>query len=509
MTFKGQRIAREYRRLSNKKGGTSLERQGAENSTAMSENDMTPGGPAYIDDGLSASRYARKKRDDFDKLVADLQTGPTGRDSAFGADVLMLWESSRGSRKVGEWVDFIDLLEAKQVLIWVTTHERLYDPSNGRDRKSLLEDAVDSEFESYKTHRRTSSTIAHLAAQGWMHGAPPDGLMAVYDEKTGDLAAWVEDPDRSHIFQELFRLLEAGTTLTEIEGLFREAGHLNGSERPFSREHLRQSALKHAYAGLREFNGQVYDGAWDGIVPVKRFWAVQQILRSPHRRTTRTGRATHELTGRLWCARSNEPITRVRADTTYQCDGCGLRIQKEPVDDLIIGSEVTNPDGTVTRQLGALLQYLARDDIYERLSRPAGDGEELIRVQAELGQARAERDEFRQAKAINASHALILANSLDAKVADVRRLEEQERELSLPPAILTMIKPGVDAWVSWHEAPLSARRDVALIILSERYLGKAYIHPAARRGKNQTFIDRIEFRTALASAPEEIGADRQ
>ncbi|MFE3325823.1 hypothetical protein [Streptomyces sp. NPDC059176] len=49
-------------------------------------------GKPYKDIG-SASRYAKKARNDFERLLADL------RNDRFGADLLWLWESSRGSRR--------------------------------------------------------------------------------------------------------------------------------------------------------------------------------------------------------------------------------------------------------------------------------------------------------------------------------------------------------------------------------------------------------------------------
>jgi DNA invertase Pin-like site-specific DNA recombinase len=491
MTVIGQLMAREYRRLSNRKGGTSIARQGTDNTIAAADNDWRLHGEPYIDDGLSASRYARRKRDDFEKLVADLRSGPTGRTSDFGADVLMLWESSRGSRKVGEWVDFIELCEAKKVFIWVTTHDRLYDPRNGRDRKSLLEDAVDSEYESYKTHRRTSATIAYQAGIGRPHAAPPDGLMPVYDERTGDLLTWVEDPERAHIPRELFRLLEAGVTISEVARRFAKAGYLNRSGRPYTREHLRQSALKYAYAGLRFYNGKAYEGVWDGIVDKERFWAVQRILSSPERRKTRTGRATHVLTGSLWCIRCEKPITRVRSDVAYQCMACGLRIQKAPLDELIIGSEETGPDGEVRVTLGVLLKWLARKENHRLLMRSGSGGEELRTVRGRLAQARAERDEFRGAKASNVSQALIIANSLEDKEREVRQLEERERELTMPPSVLKMIAPGAHIWDRWQAAPISARRDVARAILQPHRLGRPYIEPSPTRGRYQPIAERI------------------
>lgn len=472
-------VAREYRRLSDK-GGTSLERQGLNNGQAAAESGWVLG-PAYIDDGLSASRFARKRRDDFEQLVTDLRGG------AFGADILILWESSRGSRRVGEWVSLIELLEEKHVRIWVTTHERMYDPRNGRDRKSLLDDAVDSEYESYKTHKRVTGTAAVEAAKGRPHGFPPDGLMAVYDDKTGDLATWVENPERSHIPKELFELLEAKHSLLSIAEKFRKAGYLNLSGRPFSREHLRDMALRHAYAGLRHHKGTVYDGVWDGIVSAKRFWNVQKFLGDPSRKTTRDGRAKHDLTAGLRCGRclGEMAVNSKNGQLVYRCKKGCVHIQKAPVDDLIIGRP---------GDLGALLEYLARDDIYDVLRVPGSDDASVQVLQAELAKARAERDEMRTAKGSNMAQVLVLANSLAAKEEEVTELETRERELTVPSSILSIIKPGADVWTSWHQAPIPARRDAVRRILAPRYLGQPHILPSPRTGPNQPIAERLSWR---------------
>lgn len=482
-----QMRAREYRRLSDAKGGTSLQRQGSNNSQSAAENGWELGEP-YTDDGISASRYARKKRDDFAKLVADLESGSSGRDSAFGADVLMLWESSRGSRQVGEWVSLIELCEDKDVKIWVTTHERLYDPRNGRDRKTLLEDAIDSEYESYKTHTRVSGTAAFEASRGRPHGRAPDGLMAVYDPATGDLVTWVENPDRSEIPKELFRLLEAGFNLSDIERRFEAAGYLNASGRPYTREHLRDMALRHAYAGLRVHNGKVHEGIWDGIVSRERFWTVQQILNDPSRKTSpRGGKMIHELTAGLRCGvcGSLHAVNAKHGHPVYRCQNGCLLIRKTPVDDLIIGT---------VDQPGTLLSYLARDDIHQLLTALSGDDESVRKVRARLAQARTERDELRAAQGRTLAEIRLLANSLTALEAEVDELEARERELSLPPALLKMIKPGADIWESWRDLPVSARREVVRIVLSPGLLGRVYIHPSPRTGRDQPILERIEYR---------------
>lgn len=479
--------AREYRRLSDPNGGTSLQRQGSNNEESAADNGWELGEP-YIDDGLSASKFARKKRDDFENLVADLESGPSGRESDFGAEVLMLWESSRGSRQVGEWVRFIELCEKKAVKIWVTTHERLYDPRNGRDRKSLLEDAIDSEYESYKTHKRVSGTAAFQATQGRPHGRAPDGLMAVYDPKTGDLITWTENPERSEIPKELFRLLELGFNLSSIEQRFEKDGYVNASGSPYTREHLRDMALRHAYAGLRVHHGKVSEGIWDGIVSKERFWTVQQILNDPSRKTSpRGGKAIHELTAGLRCGvcGSLHAVNAKHGHPTYRCQNGCLLIRKAPVDELIIGT---------AQEPGTLLSYLARDDLHQLLATPSSDDETVRGVRARLTQARTERDELREAKGRTLAEVRLLANSLSALEAEVQDLEETERELTLPPVLLKLITPGANVWESWQEMPVSARRDVVRIVLSPRLLGRVYIHPSPRTGRNQPILERIEYR---------------
>src|SRR5712692_272344 len=136
--------AREYLRVSQDRTGhlQSPDEQHADNERAGQAHGFTLGKPYREANGVSASRYSTRARDAFGELSADLRKG------RFGADVLVLWESSRGSRKVGEWVTLIEACEAAGVKVHVTTHGRTYDPANARDRRSLLEDAVDSEYES-------------------------------------------------------------------------------------------------------------------------------------------------------------------------------------------------------------------------------------------------------------------------------------------------------------------------------------------------------------------------
>src|SRR5262245_26961273 len=62
--------------------------------------------PAYRDVG-SASRYATKKRESWEALLADL------RADRFTDDGLIIWESSRASRQVWEWCQLLELMQQR------------------------------------------------------------------------------------------------------------------------------------------------------------------------------------------------------------------------------------------------------------------------------------------------------------------------------------------------------------------------------------------------------------
>src|SRR5690242_6574785 len=95
----------QYLRVSLDKSGQarSTDEQQSDNERAVAEHahDGWALVATYRDDNRSASPYARKVREDFARLLVDLERG--------SFDLLVLWESSRGSRKVSEWCRLIEL----------------------------------------------------------------------------------------------------------------------------------------------------------------------------------------------------------------------------------------------------------------------------------------------------------------------------------------------------------------------------------------------------------------
>jgi DNA invertase Pin-like site-specific DNA recombinase len=468
---------REYLRVSIDHSGRarSIEEQHHENLKAAEARGVTLGVP-YEDKSVSASRYSRKVRDGFGQLLSDLDKG------RFEAEELWLWESSRGSRKVGEWVELIETCEGQRVKIHVTTHGRTYDPANGRDRRSLIEDATDAEYESSKISVRAKRAAAANAAAGKPHGRAPYGYRRRYDERTGKMVA--QEPDRveAPVIQELFDRIRSGHSLRSISLDFEARGIRTRTGRVFSAQHLRVLATTWAYAGIRVWDPDgrrsgrnhspqpgapgvtVVKGEWDGLVTESTFRAVQRLLSDPKRTTTRPGRAKHLLAGIAVCDKCNGPIfaTFRHEAPSYQCrKGC-IRIRKAEIEELAEA---------------VILGYLARPDVHQALSRAEADSDALHAARNELAAARARLAELADAAAAGTISIATVARAEPQILATIGSLERREAELATPSALHGFITPGADVARRWHAAPMSTRREIARLVLSPGMYGELRVTP--------------------------------
>jgi DNA invertase Pin-like site-specific DNA recombinase len=488
-------IAREYLRVSLDKSGRarSVTEQHDDNDRAGQQHGFTLNGEAYSDVSVSASRYARTVRGDFARLLTDLEHG------RFGADILVLWESSRGSRRVGEWATLVDLLEDAWVRVHVTTHGRTYDPANPRDRRTLMEDAVDSEYESGKASARIARAMAANAAEGKPHGKTPFGYRRRYEVSPSGrrmLAGQEPDDAEAPVVRELFARLRQGHSLRAIARDFEARGIRTRTGKVFIPEHLRDLALRPAYGGYRVHrpgnkDGGTYTGPlpaepnadWPALVDSQTFWSVRRLLLSPGRRTSRPGRGIHLLSMIAKCGECGGAMSVLyrRGERMYRCrdKSCATIL----ADDLDAYAEA------------AMLAYLARDDVIEELRAGGEDDGELARVRADLAAARAELDELRaagRARKLTVATVMAIEPGLAAAVEDAER---RERELSAPPVLAGLIEPGKDAAARWDAAPMPARRAVARLLCSPGMLGALAVrhNPEVGRGHRIPAQDRVTW----------------
>jgi len=493
-------VAREYLRVSVDRSGQarSTDEQHAENQAAAESLDWSLGEP-YRDDGRSASRYARKAREDFGRLIEDLE-----RDR-FGAGVLMLWESSRGSRKVGEWVRLIDLCEQRGVLIHVTTHNRTYDPANGRDRRSLLEDSVDSEYESHKTSLRARRTMAANAAEGRPHGPVPYGYRRVYDQRTGRLLAQEPEPAEAAVIRELFDRIVKGHSLRAIAADFASRSVRSRTGKVFTAQYLRSFLVNPAYAGqrlhvpgrqhsntasaIKAENVHVVDAQWEPLVPRATFLAVQRIVSAPDRRTNRPGRGVHLLSMIARCDPCGRPLAAATPKKSghqraYRCHGKGcVQVDQAALDDYAEA---------------VMLGYLARPDVYEALSRRDTDDVELGVARDEVASIRAELDDLADQVGRGELSATLAGRAEPGITARLKAAEAREAELSTPSVLRGLITPGSDVRRRWKAAPMSTKRSIARILLSPEILGELRVTRSPKPGRPVPVAERVVWRRSSA-----------
>lgn len=481
--------AREYLRVSDDKSGTarSTTEQHAENQEAADERSWTLGEP-YRDNDRSASKFARKAREDFGRLVADLEAG------RFGAQYLIIWEASRGGREMEEWVRLIKLCERQRVKFYITSDDRVLDPANDGDWGQLMNLGQASEAESRKTSKRVKRATKASAAQGRPHGRAPYGYRRTYGPHptTGKqvLTGQVPEPHEAAVIAELFDRLVKGHTLRGIAMDFEARGITRKDGLPFSQQHLRNLATTHSYVGKRVYiagrdtpnarPAELVDAMWPAIVEQDVWHSVQRILGDPSRVTRRPGGAKHLLALIARCDPCGGFVTvllpggtgkNLRLRSVYRCQtkGC-VKVDQEELD---------------TFATNAILGYLTRDGVYESLAvADDNDQDELQAVRDRLAEARRELDELADAVGRGLMSAVMAGRAEVGIVERVTALEGREVDLSTPSVLRGLIQPGADVQGWWEGAEISTQREVARLLLTPDRIGELRIMRAdGRRGR--------------------------
>ncbi|MFJ5266192.1 recombinase family protein [Streptomyces sp. NPDC088387] len=518
------RTAREYLRVSKGKGRTarSITDQHTDNIASELEHGPWTWGEAYRDTG-SASRYASRTRDDFDQLLADLESGAFGEPG----DVLVLWEISRLSREMGVGTKIVDLAARGAYMIHITSEGetgRTYDARNYADRHALLAGINDAEREAGRLSARTVRGVNSAAKEGRPHGRTPFGYAREYEIIDGRprCVRQYPAPGDGALMAELFvraggvadnRLDDSSVALLYTNPAGADAlpepvyaiaqdwaarGIVTPSGKPFHDGNLREMLTRPTYAGLRSHKGQLVPVAWAGyeaIVSRKVFGHVQRLFADPARRTYLDTGVQHVLTAALVCDPCSGPITvRQRKGLLgYECakKGC-VRVPKEEVDRIVIG----DLDAT-QRKLGVLLAYLAAPQRVARLRQRPADGPEEQATRAERDRLRRELDELEAAPRPKTARARL------ARTADI---EEIEQDIAVLDATLTKLTepnplaellpsdPAADLVAWWRAADLPRQRAVAALLLTPGLLGQVRITPS--QGWRDPVTDRLRWETA-------------
>lgn len=435
-------------------------------------------GRVYTDNDVSASRFSRKERPDWDLLLEDL--------NARRFEVLVFWESSRGDRKPIEWLMLLETCRELGVLIHVTTHDRTYDVRVPRDWKVLAEDGIDNAYESERTSLRVGRDLRANAETGRPHGPVLYGYQRQYgidDEGHRYLAAQVFDEEpreavgvdgtvtaytRAGVVREAARRISGGEDGQAVADDFNRRGiptPRNGAK-GWANRTIRRMLLNPGYVGLRHYYDEPLPGVkavWPALLDKTTYEACVARYMDPKRANTHDSSIKYLGSGLYVCGvcgidcRVNSPNRKRKTPTlSYLC----FPRRKDLVEgsSYHVGRKVSDVDDYVQRSVWL---RLIRDDIKDLLAedeRADASVNEMLEQIAEL-QGRIDRaaDECAEGRMSEA-----MAGRIEARLLpQIKELRAKASQARVAPVLRGFVGLGLDGVVEeWWRRSLPERREV-------------------------------------------------
>lgn len=274
----------------------------------------------FKDVDRSASRHARRARDDFEALIAAIE--------AKKSRIVVAFEASRYYRDIEAYIRLRNACMANDVLLCY--NGQVYDLSKREDRKATAQDAIAAEDEAEGIRDRVLRTTRAQAKKGLPHGRLLYGYARRYDPDTGDLIEQYPHPEHAPTVLEIFERIAAGETeyaiLQDLKGRGERTPGI-----PWDYYHLPNMLRNIGYKGRRVFQGEDFgEATWPALVPEELFDQVQEIIGAESRNTVRDYAVKHLLSGIARCGEcADHPHLRVGKSRGYLVYGCSARFDSQ------------------------------------------------------------------------------------------------------------------------------------------------------------------------------------
>jgi DNA invertase Pin-like site-specific DNA recombinase len=424
------------------------------------------------EDVQSASRFAAKARKDWPRLVADVGAGKL--------DVVIFWETSRGSRIAKVWIEFVDLCRDRGVMIHITQHRHTYDPRVRRDRKTLISDGVDAEDDSEKISETVQRALGANAEMGMPHSPAGFGYRRIYAPRRERLKMAVLQQrveDQAALVVKVISMVAAEVPLSQIE---RETG--------VRRSTIRKWCYSPTYIGKRRTPNGLVKARWAPISDDDNWeetWHTSQTVLEgkPHAGVnSRPGGAKYLLSGIMTCP-EGEPVEPDAASekrqrhAAYSCRSGHVTITQAGADEVI-------------KYL--VIARCAENDLYQILTAAAGGDAEKAR--AEAVRLQAELDEWLDAGITPRAYKL----KEDEYLPKIAAARERAEALTVPAPIRDLATAGAHVAEVWERMTVPQRRGAVRFLFES-----VTLHKSPRPGPGVPAKDRItwEWRT-FGHAPE-------
>ena len=264
----------------------------------------------FKDTGISASRHARRERDEFEALLDTIENvqAPAGV-----RRIVVAYEASRYYRDLEAYVRLRNACYNADVLLCY--NGTVYDLSKREDRKATAMDAVAAEDEVEGIRDRNVRTARLNAEAGGVWGKIPFGYMRKYDPDTGDLIGQYEHPVRGPVVLKAFQHVDGGGSLASLLKWLKsdpDAARPDGSK--WDDYRVRYMLLNRTYIGERVHNGKAIKAQWDALKGLDdaegraMFRRITKKLTDPARARPGEGRVKHMLSCIALCGECGEAV---------------------------------------------------------------------------------------------------------------------------------------------------------------------------------------------------------
>ena len=476
-------------------GGTSVSKQ-IERGRGFAARDGVQVVAEIRDDNKSASRGSRE-RDGFTEVRSLIDRGR--------ADLLILWEVSRSSRDLEEFMGLVNACADNGLQIAVSGTR--YDPTKVDDWLPLVLQGVMAEAEARRIKKRNIDSVETNALRGTPHGRIPYGFRRCYDSRTGvltgqtpyvrtdtegnlvrtpqgELVPVLDDDGPKALSPEAQVLIDAAEELLAGKTLRQVCRDLNSRQIPTPRKPrrrtladnptgvvtkwepstLRQLLLNPTIAGRRVHRGtDIGKASWEPIVAHGNWMRLRALLKDPARLSVAHPRGPaprHLLSGIARCGECHAHLKAAtnlsRMPRAYACrnEGCmRVTVSADRVDErveAVLFALFARPDFLAT--------VAAAHDHQTATAKEAGDlAPQIEEKERELGEVDSLRAEGLLTLRAYAAETMRIE-------ASIEQLRKSQKSSVTSPAVRRMLTAST-LEAGWNDADLKDRREVVRMLL--------------------------------------------
>ncbi|KAB1925141.1 recombinase family protein [Micromonospora noduli] len=439
------RRAAKYRRISDDREGRELGigRQD-EDLDALGERADLVYVASYVDNDIGASTKSTKRRNDYERMLADAKAGHF--------EVIAAYTTGRLTRRPREHEDLIDLAVDHRIE-FEYVRSPSFDLNTAQGRRIARTLAAQDAGETEEMSERVARDALRRAQQGLNHGG-----RRCYGYAANGLDV---NHDEVQVIRDAAAAIIGGVPLGRIVRDLNTAGVRTVNGKLWAPGTLRDLLKRPRLAGLSVHRGEVIGkGQWPAIITADQHATITALFADPTRRTTTGNRAAYLLSGIAVCGKCGNSITSF-----------GLKKSKPGEPPSTRHLYRCRKGACVARRRDWCDQWVT-DNVLERLSRP--DARDLLidttrpdlkGLRAESEALRVQLDEFAEDRANNLiTRAQMLAGTERVRVR-LTDIDAALLHVDRAPVLADLIEAPDPATV-WDSLDLDRRRAVVKTLMT-------------------------------------------